>query len=92
MKLAKLFFGLLLILQFQGCAFFKPAARTVNDAAKIACETMLSRDAELQGISVEELCAAREVLDPFVRQLLAAQAGARAGMKPPEAHEAPSAP
>lgn len=62
------------------CAAFRPTARTVNDAARFACETMLGAEAQQQGISVQDLCAVQEVLDPFIRQILAAQASARAGL------------
>lgn len=54
----------------------KPIARTVNDVAREACELFF---AEQQGMSIDvarDVCAAREVLDPFIREILAAQKAA----------------
>lgn len=57
-----------------GCAILKPALRTVDDIAREACALYF---AELQGISARDAarayCATREALDPFIREILAAQ-------------------
>lgn len=66
-----------------GCAFLKPAARTVNDVARIACETTFGEEELPQGMSVEDFCEAHENLQPFIDQILAAHAGVKAGMEPP---------
>lgn len=63
-------------LTLPGCSGVKPIARTVNDIAREACELFFS---EQQGMSIEtarDVCAAREVLDPFIREILAAQKAA----------------
>jgi len=71
-----------LALAVTGCAGAKPVIRTINDIAKDACALFFS---EKQGISIEDaargICATREVLDPFIREILKAQqlAGASAG-------------
>ncbi len=66
-----------------GCAFFKPAARTVNDVARIACETTFGEEELPQGMSLEDFCKAHENLQPFIDQILAAKAGVKAGLTPP---------
>lgn len=50
----------------------KDTARTVNDAARIACEAAFGEDLP-QGLTVEDLCRAREDIDPFVRAILGAK-------------------
>jgi hypothetical protein len=74
-----------------GCSEAKPVARTVNDVARELCAIFFS---ERQGISVEDaargICSTREVLDPFIREVLKAQraagmqatAGAQDGGRP----------
>lgn len=63
-------------LTLAGCSGVKPVARTVNDIAREACELFF---AEQQGMSIDvarDVCAAREVVDPFIREILAAQKAA----------------
>lgn len=86
--------GALAFAALTSCNGVKPVIRTVNDIAKEACALFF---AEKQGISVEEaargICATREVLDPFIREILKAQqvAGAAAGAAAsPEADAAPT--
>jgi hypothetical protein len=69
-----------------GCAQAKPIARTVNDAARIACEVAFGEEALPQGVTLEDLCAAQEDLQPFIRNILAAKqvVGAAHGLKPQE--------
>jgi hypothetical protein len=75
---------LLLCLCLAGCAAVKPYARTVNEAARILCETAFGIDEEAakRGLSVKELCAMHDVVKPFLDEALKAQrAGAqRAGV------------
>lgn len=65
-----------LSLALPACSGVKPVARTVNDIAREACELFF---AEQQGMTIEiarDVCAAREVLDPFIREILSAQKAA----------------
>lgn len=57
------------------CAAIKPVVRTMNDIAEDLCHTTFAAHPESMpaGISVEDLCHARDVIDPFLRQVLAAQ-------------------
>lgn len=55
------------------CAEVKPIARTVNDAARIACETAFGEEELPQGVTPEQLCDAHENLQPFIRSILAAK-------------------
>lgn len=61
----------------------KPIARTVNDVARDLCAIFFS---EKQGISFEDaaktVCTTREVLDPFIREVLKAQQAAGAAAAP----------
>jgi hypothetical protein len=67
-------FRLLFGLSVSGCSEAKPMARTVNDVARELCAIFFS---ERQAISVEDaargICSTREVLDPFIREVLKAQ-------------------
>lgn len=66
------------------CSSVKPAARTVNDVARDLCSMFFS---EKEGISFEDAargaCSTREVLDPFIREVLKAKQAA-AGQGAPE--------
>lgn len=62
------------------CAAFKPVARTVNDAARIACKAAFGQEDLPQGVSVRDFCDAHENLQPFIDQILAAKQGIKAGM------------
>jgi hypothetical protein len=66
---------LCLCLCLGGCAAFKQTARTVNDAASILCQGAFGIDEEAarRGISVEELCKIKDVLNPFIEEALKAQ-------------------
>ena len=59
------------------CSSVKPAARTVNDVARDLCSMFFS---EKEGISFEDAargaCSTREVLDPFIREVLKAKQAA----------------
>ena len=71
-----------LALALSSCAGMKPVARTVNDIARGACELFF---AEQQGMAIDvarDVCAAREVLDPFIREILSAQKAAGAEATP----------
>jgi hypothetical protein len=83
-KLEKLLLGLVFSIATISCAFLKPAVKSANEAAKIACESMLGAEAEAQGMSVEEFCAIREVIDPFIDQLGAAKNQAAGVSLPPK--------
>jgi hypothetical protein len=66
------------------CATFREVARTVDDAASILCLSSppAQREAELRGISVEDLCALHEIISPYREAALQAQhiGAVRAGM------------
>jgi hypothetical protein len=73
---------LVLCVVLSSCSGVKPVARTVNDIAREACELFF---AEQQGMSMDvarDVCAARDVLDPFVREILSAQKAAGAEALP----------
>lgn len=59
------------------CSAVKPVARTVNDVARDLCSMFFS---EKEGISFEDAargaCSTREVLDPFIREVLKAKQAA----------------
>lgn len=61
------------------CAAFKPIARTVDDVATIACRQQLFGQAQAQGISVEDVCRTKAVLQPFIDAILSTSQGI--GMK-----------
>lgn len=85
--------GLAIVAMLTACTTQQKAvARTLNDAATIACHTALGEEAEKQGLKVEDLCAAKEVLQPFLDAILSAQkqAAPAAGLAPAE--EPPPAP
>lgn len=70
-----------------GCAAWqkaKPYARTVNDAARILCETTFAESAESEraGLSPREWCAIHGNLKPFLEAVLSAQqvAAGKAGL------------
>lgn len=67
------------------CSSAKPIARTVNDVARDLCAIFFS---EKQGISFEdaarEACSKREVLDPFIREVLKAKQAATNDSAAPE--------
>lgn len=66
-----------LVVAHVSCSSVKPIARTVNDVARDLCAIFFS---EKQGISFEdaarEVCSKREVLDPFIREVLKAKQSA----------------
>jgi hypothetical protein len=68
-------YWILLCLCLGGCAAVKPYARTVNEAARILCETSFGIDEEAakRGLSVKELCALHDVVKPFLDEALKAQ-------------------
>lgn len=59
-----------------GCSGVKPVARTVNDIAREACELFFSEQQSMSIDVARDVCAAREVVDPFIREILAAQKAA----------------
>lgn len=65
----------------------RQTAKTVNDAARIACETAFGESGQElpQGITVEDLCEAQEDLQPFIDAILGAKAkvGAAHGVAEP---------
>lgn len=77
--IAIVFFGIGLV----ACAAVKPVARTINDAASIACEVAFGEEELPQGMSLKEFCDIHENVQPFVDQILAAKAGVKAGMAGP---------
>lgn len=77
----KLIFPIILFgLIASGCAQAKPVARTVNDVARLACEVTFGAEPLPAGMTLEDVCEAHENLQPFVDQILAAQAGVKAGL------------
>jgi hypothetical protein len=76
MDMKKLAAMVVVALGMSGCASMKPVIRSVNDRAREACEFFF---ASQQGSSIDrarEVCAIREVLDPFLREILAAEQAA----------------
>lgn len=71
------------------CSATKPVARTLNDAARVACEVAFGEEELPQGMTPEQMCDAHEDLQPFIRQILAAKntVGAAHGLKMPEEAE-----
>lgn len=51
----------------------KNTVKTVNDAARLACETAFGEELP-QGLTVEDLCRAQEDIQPFVDAILGAKA------------------
>jgi hypothetical protein len=51
----------------------KDTARTVNDAARIACEVAFGAEELPQGLTIEDLCEAQEDLQPFIDAILGAK-------------------
>lgn len=64
-----------------------PRLEAANDAATLLCESAPAavKAAELRGVSVSELCALHDVLQPFIGEALKAQEKAcyAAGMSEP---------
>lgn len=58
------------------CSYAKPVARTVNEAAQVACETSFRNETLPQGVTAEQLCADLENQQPFIRNILAAKKAA----------------
>lgn len=90
----------LVVISMTSCTTIKPIARTVNDIAHDMCANYFS---EKQGISFEDaartVCNAQEIVDPFLRELLKAQAaagvaaeGARSGVAPDAGEDAAAEP
>lgn len=71
---------LTLCVALSGCAFLKTSARTVSDAAHIACEVAFGADEMPAGVSLEDFCRAEENLKPFIDNILSAKMGVQAGM------------
>lgn len=69
--------ALLLFLSFgaSACAAAKPYIATINQAAGLLCESspVVLEQAKARGVSVAELCAIRDVLDPFITEAMRAQ-------------------
>lgn len=68
------------------CATVKHVARTINDAADIACELFAADHPDaLQSLTPEQWCDIHEHLDPFIEEILQAQreAGAKLGIQSP---------
>lgn len=65
-----------------GCAEAKPVARTVNDVARLACETSFTSQKLPDGLTVEDLCKQYQNLQPFITSILSASktVGAANGM------------
>lgn len=61
------------------CATAKPYIVAVNQAASLLCESSpdAQRAAKLRGISVADLCALHEVIEPFVDEAMRAQSRAQ---------------
>lgn len=73
-------------LAIAACATVKHVARTINDAADIACELFAADHPEaLQSLTPEQWCDIHEHLDPFIEEILQAQreAGAKLGIESP---------
>ncbi len=70
----------LLALLLGGCADVKPIARTINDAARVACDAAFGKQPPPQEVSVEEVCEHHERLQPFIDGILAARREVGAGI------------
>lgn len=71
------------VLALSGCGFLKQTIKTAEDLALLACELFASEHGdELAGMSAGEWCAIPENLEPFIRNISAAQetAGAEVGI------------
>lgn len=83
----KKLFGLLTVVTvLAACAEAKPILRTVDDAARVACEAAFGTEQLPQGLTVKDLCEAHADLEPFIKSILSAKqaVGAVHGMKPKE--------
>lgn len=72
-----------LTLALIACATVKSVARTINDAADIACEIFGADHPDaLQGLTPQQWCDVKSNIDPFLDEILAAQqrAGATLGV------------
>lgn len=69
----------------------KTVAKTVNDAARIACEVAFGEEELPQGLTVKDVCDTHEDLQPFIDSILAAkaEAGVMHGMSPPPEPDEP---
>lgn len=57
-----------------GCSIFKAAGRTINDAAMILCEIVVTDQIDqLSGMSPKEWCAIHRNLEPFIDEVLTAR-------------------
>ena len=75
----------LAIILISSCAWFKDAARTANDAARVVCELWATDnhvEARLK-LTPADFCAVHDNLQPFLDAVLAAKqtAGAEVGDK-----------
>jgi hypothetical protein len=79
-----LFCAILGMAAMVSCAGIKPVARTVNDVARVACETMFGQEELPQGLTLRDVCTAQKNLQPFIDSILSAKAQVdSAGLAPP---------
>jgi len=65
------------------CAMFKTVGRSVNDAARYACEAAFGEQQQELGLSkddIKKLCKEHERIAPFIDAILSAQRESAAGM------------
>lgn len=63
----------------------KVIAKTVNEAARVACEAAFGKEQLPAGITLEELCKDQERLQPFIDAILGARNTVAEGFKREEA-------
>ncbi len=61
----------------------RSVAKTVNDAARIACEVAFGERPPPAGLSIKEICATHQQLAPFIDAILAARQEVGVGLGEP---------
>jgi len=59
-------------------------AKSVNEAARAACESAFGEEPPPDGITVEEICQEHERLKPFIDAILGARQEVADGLEAPE--------
>lgn len=80
-KIGILLTTVLLAAAAAGCASFKPFARDVNDAARIACEVSFGEERHELGLSradVKKLCQEHDRIAPYIDAIFSARREAAA--------------
>lgn len=73
-----------LVCVLAACAAVKPVLRTIDDVAQDLCMIFAAENEDALGISPGDFCEAKQHLQPFIDQVLAAKqtAGGMATAKP----------